>query len=183
MGAQLFYHVTTYTNDPKTALESLQALELENYDLAQEVAAHLANCQEAFDLTAEDDEYGLYEHYKSELERAKLIAVEKVPSDFFGRLDLVRRLYADTGEGVGSILDVEGIAGGKGASWSAAKPLAPVEVIAKFGSDKLLVSKVEEYAIRANEWLDRGECICFPLFASAEDEAPMEWCFVGNTID
>ncbi|QDV41097.1 hypothetical protein Enr13x_09350 [Stieleria neptunia] len=183
MGAQLFFHTSAYTSDPNVALESLQATELDGYDLPEMVASNLASSQRAFDDTPEGDEYGLHDHYKAELERAKLIASEPIPTDFRGRLHLVRRLHADTGQGIGNILDVEGIAGNDGAGWSAAKPLAPVGVIAKFGSGKLLSSKAHEYAGIANEWLGRGECICFPLYANTDEDDPVEWCFVGNTVD
>lgn len=174
MGAELFYHTTLYTNDPSVALESLQASELDGYNLPEVVASNVASSQQVFDDTPEGDEYGLHDHYKAELERAKLIASEQIPADFRGRLDLVRRLHADTGQGVGNILDVDGIAGNDGAGWSAAKPLAPVEVIAKFGSEKLLSSKARDYAGIANEWLGRGECVCFPLYARADDSDPAE---------
>lgn len=183
MGARLFYHTTTYTSDPNIALEALQATEMEGYDLPAMVASILAGSQQAFDDTPEDDEYGLHEHYKEELERVRRIASEPIPADFHGRLELVRQLFADTGEGIGNILDVDGIAGDDGANWFAAKPLAPGEVAGKFGSEKLLSGNADEYAGIANEWLGRGECICFPLFANADENEPAEWCFVGNTVD
>ncbi len=183
MGAQLYYHTTAYTSDPNAALKELQSKALDNYDLAEMVASHLASSQQAFEDTLEDDEYGLHEHYEAELARAKIIASEAIPTDFRGRLDLVRRLHADTGQGVGNILDVDGIADDEGAGWSAAKPLLPNEVVAKFGSDKLVSADARKYAGIANGWLGRGECICFPLYADAGEDQPVEWCFVGNTID
>ena len=183
MGAELFYHTIAFSSDPRVALELLQAMEIEGYDLPKMIASNVASSQQAFDDTPEGDEYGLHDHYKAEVERARLIASDPIPSDFHGRLALVRRLHADTGQGVGNILDVDGIAGNEGSGWSAAKPLAPVEVIAKFGSDKLLCSEARKYAGIANEWLGRGECVCFPLYADAKQDDPVEWCFVGNTVD
>ncbi len=107
MGAELFFRTSAFTSDPNAALESLQATELDRYDLPDMVASNLTSSQQAFDDTPEGDEYGLHDHYKAELERAKLIASEPIPTDFRGRLSLVRRLHADTGQGIGNILDVD----------------------------------------------------------------------------
>ena len=84
MGAELFYHTTDYTSDPRVAIELLQKSELDGYDLPEMVKLYLASCQQAFNDTPEGDEYGLHDHYKAELELAKLIASEPIPSDFSG---------------------------------------------------------------------------------------------------
>ena len=183
MGAELYYYTTAYTSDPNDALESLQTLRLDRYDLPKMVASNVTSCEQAFVDTPEGDEFGLHEHYKTDLERARTIASEPIPTDFAGRLNLVRRLHYGTGQGIGNILDVEGVAGSVGARWCSAKPLAPVEVISKFGTDKLLTAEAGQYADAANEWLGRGECVCFPLYNALGDEEPIEWCFVLNTVD
>lgn len=181
MGGYLHHCTTAYTPDPKEALESLQAAQLEKYDLPTLIKTSLAEYQEAFDATPENDEYGLHDYYKEVLEDIKIAASQPLPTDFQGRLDLVRGL-CDSGEGVGNILDVRGIAS-KDNELLAAKPLSPDDLLEKFGSDKLLSADADFHAGKANEWLGRGESICFPLYASAEADEPVEWCFVGVTVD
>ena len=183
MGASLYYHTTAYTPDATVALELLQSSQLDEYDLPGLVAETLASTQQAFDNTPEDDEYDLHDYYKSELEHIMQIASEPIPSDFYSRLELVRQLDAGTGEGVGNILDVNGIADQNGTEWDSAKPLERDELIARFGTDKLLSTEVDHYASTAFDRLDRGECIFFPLYASVDQDEPTEWCFVAATID
>ena len=183
MGAELYFHTTPYIDDPNAALVALQTAMLDALDLRQMVASNLASSEQAFHDTPEGDEYGLHDHYKAELERARSIASEPIPTGFDGRIDLVRRLHADTGQGIGNILDVDGVVGDGGAGPSAARPLMPVELIDKFGSDCLLSADADQLAGNANVWLGRGECVCFPLYSATDDDAPAEWCFVGNTVD
>jgi len=182
MGARLYFEVTAYDDDPAAALRSLQEKQLASYDLSELLAAHMEARQKAVDATAEDDEYGLNEYYKQELARAKSLSRGPIPTQFQDRLDFVRQLHAD-GDGVGNILDVEGLVSRKNPSGSGARPLSLIEVIDKFGTNKLLIADTQQHVSSANGWLGRGECICFPLYATLDDNRPTEWCFVGNTID
>lgn len=183
MGAELYYHTTPYAADPTEALERLQQELLAGFDFQTAVAEKVANMQEAVDATAVDDEYDLHDYYKEELERAKSIASEPIPADFQGQLHLMRRLHEDSGEGIGNLLDVNGIAGTDGADWTSARPLSPKDLKKEFGAEKLLAADADAHAGQANNWLGRGECICFPLYAHADDPEPSHWCFVGNTVD
>lgn len=183
MGARLYCHTTAYLNDPASALEAIQSEILAGYNLRELVTTHLQSSQQAFDDTPPNDEFGLHDYYKAEFARAEDIAAAEIPTEFSGRIHLVRRLFANTGEGIGSILDVDGIAGGKSAAISAARRLEPDDVVAKFSTSKPVSSNADDYAAVVNESLGRGECVFFPLYGDVDDEEPGEWCFVGNTVD
>ncbi|MEM7316568.1 MAG: hypothetical protein AAF497_25825 [Planctomycetota bacterium] len=183
MGAELYFLATEFTARPDDALKAIQEQFLDTYDLPAMLAAQLAECRRLIEKIPEGDAHGLHAHYQESLGELEAIASQPMPSDFSGRVSLVRKLHADTGEGVGNILDVEGISGEPNAGWTAATRLLPNDLQQKCGHEKILTRDAEATAIKIHEWLGRGECVFFPLHNDADDEEPAKWCFVANTFD
>ena len=108
MGAKLWCHETSWQEDPTTALKTAQARFMtENYDLSALLPQHLANARRAVALTeAEGDEYGVLEIYQREVRLLERLCSQPIPQDFEGQIEILRKINANTGEGIGNVLDV-----------------------------------------------------------------------------
>ena len=183
MGADLWYHETPWHEDPATALKTLQARFMaENYDLSALLPQHLANARRAVALTeAEDDRYGVLDIHRSEVRLLERLCSEPIPQDFEGQIEILRKINANSGEGIGNVLDVTGISERR--SIHVAQRLRESEMIRLVGTERPTRAQAKKAIYKINEELGRGECVCFPIYDSGEKNQPVGWYFVGNTID
>lgn len=183
MGATLWYHETPWHPEPLTALKVFQEGFLaDNYDLAALLPQYLANAREAVAFTkAEGDSYGLLETYQEEAELLEKLCSQPIPKDFEGQISILRQINAYSGQGIGNILDIERVSEQR--CYNAVQPLSEPEMIRLVGTERPTRAQAEKAVSKINNELERGECICFPIYDSSEKDKPVSWYFVGNTID
>jgi hypothetical protein len=183
MGADLWYHETSWHEDPATALKTLQARFMaENYDLSALLPQHLAHARTAVALSeAEDDRYGVLDIHRSEVRLLERLCSQPIPQDFEGQIEILRKINANSGQGIGNVLDVRGISERR--SGDTARPLRESEIIRLAGTRRPTREEADEAIGKVSEELVRGECVCFPIYDSREQDRPTGWYFVGKTWD
>jgi hypothetical protein len=183
MGAELWYHETSWHEDPATALKTVQACFMaENYDLSTLLPQHLANARRAVALAeAEDDRYGVLEIYQREVRLLERFCSQPIPEDFDGQIEILRKINANSGEGIGNVLDVTGISERR--NTDTATRLRESEMIRLTGTEHPTRARAHEAIDKISEELERGECVCFPIYESSETNRPIGWYFVGMTSD
>ena len=183
MGADLWCHETSWHEDPATALKTLQARFIaENYDLSALLPQHLAHARTAVALSeAEDDRYGVLEIHRSEVRLLERLCSQPIPQDFERQIEIIRKINANTGEGIGNVLDVTGISERR--SGDTARPLRESEIIRLAGTRQPTREEAHGAIDKVSEELGRGECVCFPFYDSREPDRPAGWHFVGRTWD
>ena len=183
MGAQLWYHETSWHPDPAMALKTFQSRFMaEKYDLSILLPDHLANARGAVAAAeAEGDPYELLEMYQKQVRLLEQLCSQPIPQDFEGQIEILRKISAYSGEGIGNVLDVTGISERR--SIHAAQRLRESEVIRLVGTERPTRAQAKKAIYKINEELGRGECVCFPIYDSVEKNRPVGWYFVGNTID
>ncbi|MEO6808071.1 MAG: hypothetical protein ABI353_03035 [Isosphaeraceae bacterium] len=188
LGAQLWFHPAPWRPDPAEALRALQAQFLaETYDLPAFVKERLASTRQAVRITeADGDEYGILDIYRESLALLEDVASRPLPEEPSQQIQLIRAICADSGEGIGNVLDVTGVS--DQGEPPEARRLAIEEVRRFCATDRPVLAQAEAAVGGINEMLGRGECICFPFHVSNDDVSnddatPSGWYFVGNTID
>jgi hypothetical protein len=183
MGADLWYHETSWHEDPATALKTVQARFMaEKYDLSTLLPQHLAYARTAVTLTeAEGDPYGVLEIHQREVRLLERLCSQPIPQDFEGRIQILQKINANSGEGIGNVLDVRGISERR--SVGTAQRLRESEMIRLVGTEHPTRAQAHEAIGKISEELERGECVCFPIYESCETNRPMGWYFVGCTWD
>ena len=183
MGAQLWHHSAPWFTDPNDALRALQSEFLAaSYDLPQLVQAALEGTREVVRREeAEGDPYELLDMYRRKLAFIEAVVAEGVSEDTRQRIELVRKLCMDTGEGVGNVLDVKSVSAER--TFLTAQVLADGEVERLVGTSRPTLQQAKAAIYRINEELGRGEAVCFPVYAEGASQQPVGWYFVGNTID
>lgn len=106
---------------------------------------------------------------------------QPIPKDFEEQIEILRKLHANSGEGIGNVLDVSGISEHR--SGDAAQPLRECEIIRLAGTGQPTRKEAREAIDKISEELGRGECVCFPFYDSREQDRPTGWYFVGRTWD
>src|SRR5262245_52297441 len=111
MGAQLWYHEAPWHPEPDVALKALQARFLhENYDLPALLPQHLAWARESVAaVEGEGDPYGLLEMYQAKVRLLERLCSQPTPASPDAQIAIMRHINADSGEGVGNVLDVAGV--------------------------------------------------------------------------
>ena len=180
MGAQLWYHEAPWHSDAGAALKSLQARILaENYDLPALLPQHLAWAREAVAAAqGEGDPYGLLDLYQQKVKLLERLCSEPIPESPEARVEIIRQINADSGEGIGNVLDVTGVADRR--DIHKAQRLSPQETVRLVGDAQPTLAQAGKAVSKINEELGRGECVCFPVYDGGN---PVGWYFVGNTID
>ena len=183
MGSDLWYHQTSWHEDPATALKTLQAdFIAENYDLSALLSQHLADARSAVALAqAQNDPYGVLDIHRSEVRLLERLCSQPIPQDFERRIEILRKINANTGEGIGNVLDVSGISERR--SGDTAQPLRESEIVRLAGTRQPTREEAHEAIDKLSEELGRGECVCFPIYDSREQDRPAGWYFVGRTWD
>ena len=183
MGAQLWHHSAPWRSDPEEALFALQVHFLaETYDLHSLVQEHLGSAREAIRITeAEGDEHGLLDMYRADLEMLEEVASNPFPEDPLRQIELVRKLYMNSGEGIGNLLDVTGISDHR--EIDTAERLTEGEVARLVGETRPTLAQARRATDKINEELGRGESVCFVFYEEGDSEQPAGWYFVGNTLD
>jgi hypothetical protein len=180
MGAQLWYHEAPWHPDPNAALKALQARFLaENYDLPALLPQHLAWAREAVAIAeGEGDPYGLLDMYQEKVKLMERLCSQPMPDGPEAQIEVVRQISADSGEGIGNVLDVIGVSQRRGLHQ--AQRLSEEETARLVGATQPTLPQAGKALGKINEELGRGECVCFPVYDNAK---PVGWYFVGNTID
>mgnify|MGYP001049357223 FL=1 len=183
MGAQLWHHAAPWHPDPGDSLFDLQVQFLEKtYDLPSLVAECLESSREAVRLIeTEGDEYGLLDMYRDRFALLEEIASRPLPENPQERIELVRTLYGDSGEGIGNILDVRAVSDRR--DYPTTERLVHEETSRLVGGIRPTLAQARQAVDKINEELHRGESVCFPFYDESDDEQPAGWYFVGNTID
>jgi hypothetical protein len=183
MGAELWHHAAPWRIDPEDALFELQVRFLaETYDLPTLVQEHLESAREAVGtIEAEGDGFGLLDMYRNELEMLEEAASEPLTEDPRQRIELIREIYENSGQGIGNILDVTGISDRRDPL--VAERLTDDEMVRLIGATRPTIVQARQAVGKVNEELDRGECACFPFYEANEFRRPAGWYFIGNTID
>jgi hypothetical protein len=182
MGARPWHHQTSWHDDPAAALKELQARFIaENYDLAAVLARHLADARSAFASAAADDRYGVLEIHRAEVRLLERLCSQPIPEDFEGQLGMLRAINANTGEGIGNVLDVTSVADQR--DIETAELLSPAEMIRVVGTGRPTRADAYEAIGRITRELGRGECVCFPFHDAPGKSQPAGWLFVGLTAD
>ncbi|HEV3082488.1 MAG TPA: hypothetical protein VGY66_22075 [Gemmataceae bacterium] len=182
MGAQLWYHEAPWHPDPAVALQALQARFLtENYDLPSLLPQHLIWAREAVAAAAaEGDPYGLVELYEERVRLLERLNKLAVPQDAQAQIEILRQIYADGGQGISNVLDVERISEKR--DTFTAQRLSVAEALRLVGTERPTIDDARNSVSKINEELCRGECVCFPVYDKAGKQ-PVAWYFVGNTVD
>ena len=180
MGAQLWHHEAPWHPDPGEALKALQArIFAEGYDLTKELPQELAWARATVAATEkEGDPYELLDMYRRKVELLERLCSQPIPEDVEARIDIVRKLLGDSGQGIGNVLDVERISQHR--EPLTAERLDEQEMERLVGSTRPGRLVARQSVSKINEELGRGECVCFPVYANGQ---PVGWYFVGNTID
>jgi hypothetical protein len=182
MGAELWYHQAPWDPDPEVALRSLQArFVAEHYDLRKLLSDHLGGAREAVAIVERErrseDLLGFHRRNLQVLER---LSAQPVPADPAGQIDIIRKIEAFSGQGVGNVLDVERVSDQR--DYPSAERLSEAKLLQLVGTSRPTAKQGHEAVYRINEELHRGEAVCFPIYNEAGVE-PVGWYFVGNTID
>lgn len=184
MGARLWHHLAPWLPEPSDALHALQAKFLaDTYDLPSLVKQELANMRDAVRETeAKHDPYELLDMYRRKLGIIEDVIVSGLPDDSLHRIELLRKLAMDSGEGIGNVLDVETVSTAR--KPQCAQKLVDNEAVLKWtGSLKPTLKQAGESVFKINEELCRGEAVCFPVYSDDSEPIPVGWYFVGNTSD
>jgi hypothetical protein len=154
----------------------------ENYDLSTLLPRHLADARSAVALAeAEEDPYGVLEIYRSEVRLLERLCSQPIPQDFARQIEILRKINANSGQGIGNVLDVTGISERR--SGDTAWPLPESEIIRLLGTVQPTSAQAHEAIDKISEELERGECVCFPVYDSCEKHRPAGWYFIGMTWD
>lgn len=180
MGAQLWHYQAPWDPDAETSLKLLQSRVLvENYDLSKLLPQHLAWAREAVESAAsEGDPYGLVEVYEHQVRLLEELGKEPIPENTEAQIEILRRISADSGQGIGNILDVTGVSDHR--SFPTAERLSEGDRRCLVGSVRPTLAQASQAIYKIHEELNRGECVCFPVY---DGETPIGWYFIGNTID
>ena len=116
MGATLWYHDAPGHTDPSDALQALQARVLaREYDLHTPLPRRLLEARKTVvDVEADGDEYGLLDIYREQVRMLEEFTSRPIPRDPQAQIEILRRIEAYGGEGLGNVLDVEGISDARG---------------------------------------------------------------------
>ncbi len=183
MGAELWCHEAPWHSDADAALKALQArFVVDNYDLATILPKHLAWAREALASFAGDaddpDPYGVLELYQEMVALLERLCSEPIPESPEAQIAIVRQIHADSGQGVGNVLDVTGV--GEERDFEKSQRLSQQETVRLVGTSQPTRDQAFKAVDKINEELGRGECVCFPIY---ENGQPVGWYFVGNTVD
>jgi hypothetical protein len=183
LGAQLWHHSAPWRPDPEEALFELQIQFLkETYNLPSLIKEHLESAREAVRICQkEGDPYELLDFYRKELVRLEDMSRRPIPDDPREQIELVRKVFMSSGEGVGNVLDVTGV--DDEGSELVARRLKPDEIREFCKTDHPTSSQARNAVSKINEGLRRGESVCFPIYDDGAEGEPIGWYFVGNTID
>jgi hypothetical protein len=181
MGAELWYHEAPWDPNPAKALQALQARFLaENYDLPALLPQHLIWARDSVAAAkADGDPYGLVDLYEEKVRLLERLNSQPIPGDPQAQVEMLRQIHADSGQGISNVLDVIGISEKRDVF--AAQRLTRAETVRLVGTEQPTLAQARNAIDNIHMALNRGECVCFPVF----DEAgkPAAWYFVGNTVD
>jgi hypothetical protein len=97
------------------------------------------------------------------------------------QIELLRRVEAIGSAEIGNILDVRGISDRR--DTHIAQRLTEDEMIRLVGTTRPTRAESQAAVAAINADLNRGESVCFPMFADNDSAMQVGWFFVGNTVD
>lgn len=180
MGAQLWYREAPWHPDAAESLKALQAQFLaENYDLHKFLPEQLAGVRAAVEHEkADGDPYelvGLFEEQVASLEK---LSAQPIPASSEEQIVLIRLIASKTGDEIGNVLDVRGVSENR--DTFQAQRLSDDDMLRLVGTVQPTIDEARQAIGDINTELNRGECVCFPVFNAG---VPAAWYFVGNTVD
>ncbi|WP_461509407.1 hypothetical protein [Rhodopirellula baltica] len=128
----------------------------------------------------DDDEYGLADQYREEVEFLEGLAEKPLPENDERKVAYIRAAYRFDECGMGNILDIRGVT--EAQREFAAAPASPEAIQAIIGHVRPTAAEARKIAFGLNETLGRAECLYFHVYDD-DNDAPTQICFVGNTVD
>jgi len=183
MGAELWVHEAPWYPEPVAALRALQVQCLaEKYDLSHLLPQELHCARETVAATeAEGDPYDLLDQYRRKVAMLEEFCSRPLPQAPEQQIEILRKVCADSGQGIGNVLDVKGVGEQRGVH--TAERLTEKEMVRLIGTDRPTLAQAREGVYRIHEELGRGESVCFPYYDDSDRGRAVGWYFVGNTID
>jgi len=96
----------------------------------------------------------------SEVRLLQRLCSQPIPQDFERQIEILRKINANTGQGIGHVLDVTDISERR--SGDTVRPLRYSEIIRLAGTRQPTREVAHEAIDKVSEELGRGECVCFP---------------------
>src|SRR5262245_57698356 len=187
MGAELWDDHAPWHPNPITALGELQKRFLGEYlsehgGLGATVGRELAWIRDAVRETeAEGDPYDLLGQFRPHLAFLEEGSRRPLPEDPLDQIALLRRVVGFHGAGVGNVLDVTTVTDERG--MHTAQTLTADQIRRLCGTEHPTLQQAELAVEKIDGQLDRGESICFPIFAETIEPTPVGWYFIGETVD
>lgn len=180
MGAQLWSYVSGSHESPQDALQEIQSKYLAEYDLHHLLQTRLESVRKAVEHTEIDDEYGLLDFYRDELEILESLAADGIPEATLDQLNFFRKIHSASGEYSGTVLDVENVSFRLGEHVTG--QMTNSQLLEWVGHEKPTQKEAEEAIDLLNEQLGRAESVCFKIY-SDDRSKDIGWMFVGNSVD
>lgn len=180
MGAGLWNYISGPHDSPGDALLEIQSDFLAEIDLDQLLETRLESVRKAVAHTQIDDEYGLLEFYREQLEILESLAEEGVPGEVLAQLEFFRKIYSASGDYSGTLLDVETVSFRAGECVTG--QLTNTQLVEWVGHEQPTQAEAEKAIGVISERLGRAESVCFKLYSDDRAEF-IGWMFVGNTHD
>jgi hypothetical protein len=183
MGATLWHHDLPGHPDPSDALKALQARVLAaEYDLHTLLPRRLSEARNTvMDVEADGDEYGLLDIYREQVRMLEEFSGRPIPQDPQAQIEILRRIEAYGGEGLGNVLDVQGISDARG--YPMAHRLGEDDLMRLVGTTHPTLARARAAVPPIHTELNRGESVCFAFYEDGDPGPLAGWYFVGNTID
>jgi hypothetical protein len=118
--------------------------------------------------------------YQDKVQLLERLNSQPIPEDPEAQIEILRQIYADSGQGISNVLDVERIS--EGLEVFTAQRLAQAEIVRLFRTERPTLAQAGNSIAKINEELGRGECVCFPIYDDSGRQ-PVAWYFLGNTVD
>src|SRR5262249_54426799 len=155
---------------------------------AEALRSSLADARESVAYTqAERDQHGeadrnkaevrlldrLLNVYKDAVQRLEDLCRQPIPKATMEQIEILRRVEAIGSAEIGSILDVTGISDGR--DTHVAQRLTEGEMIRLVGTTRPTTGQLHAAIAAVHSDLNRGESICFPMFADDDRTEPVGW--------
>ena len=176
MGAESWESRTKWIEDPVVALRLIQEAELTKYlSLEDEIAQGLRHYRQ-YEEAADD----LGDMILQPLAVFKRLSKETVPTDFEGKLNVLRLIRDSDGSGIGNVLDIRSISS-EGNTF-VAQLLNEREMLALLGTSQPGDDWLNYVTAEFRRQVGRADSICFPIYDET-GTIKVEWCFFGFSLD
>lgn len=180
MGATFWESVTAYHESVEKALRLAQidCFRKSGYDLRILLTERIEDMIEAIQSCEEDDPYDLLGLYRDALDEYRQMEACGIPEEPTAQIEILRRIEAISGDGVGNILDITGI--GQEPEEGRVQQLTPERIEDVFRTARPTLAEARSGMDRLADSISRGTAIVLPVY---EDGTPVGWYFAGYSAD